>query len=182
MSLVSSIYESPLGPVHFTLHDGALASLGFAEQAPSLAARVARRFGRSPAEGDAAGAVCARLDRYFQGDLDALADLAVDAGGTAFQARVWAALRSIPAGAVRSYTDIARAVGAPAAVRAVGAANGRNPVSLVVPCHRVVGQDGALTGYAGGIERKQWLLDHERRHGARPLDRTLGLDFRTLAY
>lgn len=161
--LVSGIYESPLGPVHFSLHDGALASLGFAEQAPGLAARVTRRFGRAPTfDAAAVRAVAGPLDRYFAGDLGALAALSVDAGGTAFQARVWAALRAIPPGSPRSYADVARAIDAPTAVRAVGAANGQNPVSLVIPCHRVIGKDGALTGYAGGIERKRWLLDHER--------------------
>jgi O-6-methylguanine DNA methyltransferase len=165
MSLVSGIYESPLGPVHFTLIGGALAFLGFSVQEPQLAARMVRRFGRAPVfDAAASRAVWTRLDRYFKGDLGALDHLAVDAEGTAFQARVWAALRSIPAGSLRSYGDIARVIGSPSAVRAVGAANGRNPVGLVVPCHRVIGAGGALTGYAGGIERKKWLIDHERAH------------------
>jgi methylated-DNA-[protein]-cysteine S-methyltransferase len=85
----------------------------------------------------------------------------VDLGGTAFQQRVWAALREIPAGRTVSYGEIAAAVGSPTAVRAVGAANGRNPVPIVVPCHRVIRADGNLCGYGGGIERKRWLLEHE---------------------
>jgi methylated-DNA-[protein]-cysteine S-methyltransferase len=169
MKLVSGIHDSPLGPVHFTLCDGALTSLGFANQAPDLAARVARRFGRTPLPDAAAEAeIGARLGRYFAGELGALDDLAVDLGGTAFQARVWAALRAIPPGALRSYSALARSLGAPGAVRAVGAANGQNPVSLVVPCHRVVGADGALTGYAGGLERKRWLLAHEQANATPP--------------
>ncbi len=81
--------------------------------------------------------------------------------GTSFQRDVWEALRTIPFGETRSYADIARAIGRPSAVRAVGAANGKNPLSIIVPCHRVIGSDGSLTGYAGGMERKQWLLQHE---------------------
>ncbi len=85
----------------------------------------------------------------------------MDAGGTAFQRRVWGALREIPPGRTRSYGQLAAAAGRPRAARAAGAANGANPVSLVVPCHRVVGADGRLTGYGGGLERKRWLLAHE---------------------
>ena len=110
---------------------------------------------------DPAGAV-ARLRRYLAGELDALDDITVDLGGTAFQARVWAALRKIPVGATWSYAQLARKIGNPSAVRAVGAANGQNPVSLVVPCHRVIASDGTLCGYGGGIERKRWLLAHEK--------------------
>ena len=81
--------------------------------------------------------------------------------GTEFQQQVWQELRSIPFGQTVSYGDLARSIGKPSAVRAVGAANGDNPVSIIVPCHRVIGSDGGLTGYGGGLERKQWLLKHE---------------------
>ncbi|MBW7935431.1 MAG: methylated-DNA--[protein]-cysteine S-methyltransferase, partial [Gemmatimonadaceae bacterium] len=81
--------------------------------------------------------------------------------GTAFQQRVWKALREVPFGKTASYGDIARRIGNPKGVRAVGLANGRNPISIVVPCHRVIGSDGSLTGYGGGLDRKQWLLRHE---------------------
>ena len=87
--------------------------------------------------------------------------IAVDPAGTAFQREVWSALQRIPTGSTASYSDIAVAVGRPAAVRAVGLANARNPIAVVIPCHRVVGRDGSLTGYAGGLERKRWLLEHE---------------------
>lgn len=98
---------------------------------------------------------------YFAGDLTALDRLAVETGGTAFQRVVWRALRSISVGRTMSYAALARAIGRPAAVRAVGLANGANPVGIVVPCHRVIGSDGTLTGYGGGLERKRWLLAHE---------------------
>jgi O-6-methylguanine DNA methyltransferase len=165
MNLVSATYASPVGPLAFALSGGALVALEFEERAPELPARLARRFGRAPSEDPAATrAVASRLDRYFAGDLRALDDLPVDPEGTPFQRRVWAALRTIGAGETCAYVDIATKIGAPAAVRAVGAANGKNPIALVVPCHRVVGKDGTLTGYGGGLWRKQWLLDHEGVH------------------
>ena len=87
--------------------------------------------------------------------------MVVKTGGTAFQKAVWAALRAIPAGETRSYSQLAAAIGSPKAVRAAGLANGQNPIAVVVPCHRVIGANGTLTGYAGGLERKRWLLAHE---------------------
>jgi methylated-DNA-[protein]-cysteine S-methyltransferase len=101
------------------------------------------------------------LRAYFAGQLDALAALPVGAAGSEFQRRVWSALREIPCGQTCSYSELARRIGQPAAVRAVGLANGANPVGIVVPCHRVIGASGALTGYGGGLERKRWLLRHE---------------------
>lgn len=112
-------------------------------------------------EGDTPRAVRGVLERYFAGDLGAIEALTVATGGTAFQREVWAALRTIPAGETRSYGELAEALDRPRAVRAVGLANGANPIGIVVPCHRVVGKGGALTGYAGGVERKRWLLAHE---------------------
>jgi methylated-DNA-[protein]-cysteine S-methyltransferase len=101
------------------------------------------------------------LGAYFEGDVCALAALPVATGGSAFQREVWAALRRIPVGATWSYGQLAQDIGKPKAVRAVGLANGANPISVIVPCHRVIGAGGALTGYAGGIARKRWLLEHE---------------------
>jgi len=101
-----------------------------------------------------------QLDAYFAGELTGFV-IPLAPAGTPFQQRVWAALRGIAFGETVSYSEIARRIGAPDAVRAVGAANGRNPLSIVVPCHRVIGSDGALTGFGGGIERKRWLLAHE---------------------
>jgi methylated-DNA-[protein]-cysteine S-methyltransferase len=101
------------------------------------------------------------IEGYFAGDLSALGPLRTQTGGTAFQREVWAALRAIPVGVTTSYGQLAATIGRPKAVRAVGLANGSNPVALVVPCHRVIGADASLTGYGGGIERKRWLLEHE---------------------
>ena len=102
-----------------------------------------------------------RLGAYFAGELSALKKLPVDTAGTAFQESVWAALRRIPPGRTSCYSELAAAIGRPTATRAVGAANGANPVAVVIPCHRVIGKDGGLTGYGGGLERKAWLLRHE---------------------
>ena len=101
------------------------------------------------------------VEAYFEGDLAAIDRLPVKTGGTAFQRQVWAALRSIPIGETTTYGRLAAGIGRPKAVRAVGAANGANPIGVIVPCHRVIGATGSLTGYGGGIERKQWLLQHE---------------------
>jgi methylated-DNA-[protein]-cysteine S-methyltransferase len=103
------------------------------------------------------------LNAYFAGRLDAINDLPVKTGGTPFQRQVWRGLRSIPCGTTVSYTRLAANIGRPTATRAVGLANGANPVSLVLPCHRVIGANGTLTGYGGGNERKRWLLSHENR-------------------
>jgi methylated-DNA-[protein]-cysteine S-methyltransferase len=110
-----------------------------------------------------AGASKARLalEAYFGGALAAIDALEVETGGTAFQREVWAALRAIPVGQTTSYGRLAQAIGRPKAVRAVGMANGANPIGIVVPCHRVIGADSSLTGYGGGLERKRWLLQHE---------------------
>jgi methylated-DNA-[protein]-cysteine S-methyltransferase len=105
------------------------------------------------------------LEAYFGGALSALDALEVETGGTAFQREVWAALRAIRVGETTSYGRLAASIGRPKAVRAVGMANGANPIGIVVPCHRVIGADDSLTGYGGGLERKRWLLRHE---GAAP--------------
>jgi methylated-DNA-[protein]-cysteine S-methyltransferase len=101
------------------------------------------------------------ISRYFEGDLTAIDILPVQTAGTPFQREVWRALRNIPCGRSVSYAELAQQIGRPAAVRAVGSANGSNPVGVVVPCHRVIGANGSLTGYGGGMERKSWLLKHE---------------------
>jgi methylated-DNA-[protein]-cysteine S-methyltransferase len=101
------------------------------------------------------------ISSYFAGELTAIDALPVQTGGTAFQREVWLALRKITCGTTVSYAQLAAQIGRPAAVRAVGLANGSNPVGVIVPCHRVIGANGSLTGYGGGIERKRWLLDHE---------------------
>lgn len=108
------------------------------------------------------------LERYFAGNLQAIDEIPVRTGGTPFQRNVWRALRGIPAGATLSYGVLAARLKCPLAVRAVGFANGSNPISIVIPCHRLIGADGSLTGYGGGLERKRWLLEHE---GAQLIDK-----------
>ncbi|MGY6272532.1 methylated-DNA--[protein]-cysteine S-methyltransferase [Achromobacter denitrificans] len=128
-----------------------------------------RQYGRdAPRLGVADGPSPARraLEAYFDGELGAIDAFPVDLGGTDFQRQVWQALRGIAGGQTVSYGALAHRIGRPSAVRAVGLANGANPVGIVIPCHRVIGADASLTGYGGGLRRKRWLLDHEARHCA----------------
>ena len=122
-----------------------------------------RIYGREPQLTRSAAPAATRraLQRYFAGKLQAIDEIPVQTGGTPFQSNVWRALRRIPAGTTLSYGRLAGRLKCPLAVRAVGFANGSNPVSIVVPCHRLIGADGSLTGYGGGLERKRWLLEHE---------------------
>jgi methylated-DNA-[protein]-cysteine S-methyltransferase len=161
--------ESPLGP--FTVvadGDGRLVAAGWTDDATDgrMAGRLRIFATRSDAEFVRAanpGGLSAALTAYFAGDLAAIETLPVsESAGTPFQRSVWRALRGIPCGESRSYGDIARAIGRPSAVRAVGLANGSNPICIVVPCHRVIGSNGKLVGYGGGVERKRWLLTHEK--------------------
>ena len=157
--------SSPAGEIRIAVRDGRLCGLTFIDGWSSVAGYLERRFGHveyCPAASD--DSVVSAVRAYLDGDISALDCVAVDLGGTPFQLEVWSALRSIPAGETVSYRDIARFIGAPSASRAVGAANGANPVAIVVPCHRVVRSDGDIGGYGGGIERKRWLLEHERTH------------------
>jgi methylated-DNA-[protein]-cysteine S-methyltransferase len=162
LTIATAEVASPVGDIVLFARGDALVALAFADRAHDLPRQLKARFGAVSFAGarDPAGAVT-RLRRYLAGDLQALDTIAVDTAGTPFQAQVWRALRDIPAGATRSYGQLARAVGRPDAVRAVGTANGANPVSLVIPCHRVIGSDGKLIGYGGGLPRKRWLLVHE---------------------
>ena len=161
MNLHESRFASPCGELTVVTRDERLVGLGFADGDAPLRRSLARRFGVAPVRGPAPAAVTRALTAYFGGDIAALDSLEVDGGGTPFQQRVWGALRRIPAGRTVAYRDLARTIGAPDAVRAVGAANGANPIGIVVPCHRVIAADGALQGYAYGLERKRWLLRHE---------------------
>lgn len=154
---------TPVGEVLLvTDADGAVRALDFSDYEP----RMMRLLGRHAPDADlvagrAPEAVRGAIARYFDGDARALDGLKVKTAGTPFQRSVWAALRAIPAGETRSYGQLAAAVGSPKAVRAAGLANGQNPIAVIVPCHRVIGANGTLTGYAGGLERKKWLLAHE---------------------
>jgi methylated-DNA-[protein]-cysteine S-methyltransferase len=118
------------------------------------------RLGETPAP----SAPRLALEAYFEGQVAAIEAIRTQARGTEFQLLVWSALREIPAGSTLSYGALAAKIGRPAAVRAVGAANGANPIPIVVPCHRVIGADSSLTGFGGGLDRKRWLLTHERTH------------------
>jgi methylated-DNA-[protein]-cysteine S-methyltransferase len=143
--------------------DGRLRAAGFVDGHARMT-RLLHAFGARESSleeaADPAGLTRA-LARYFAGDLSAIDGLPVAVDGTDFQLTVWRALREIPCGETWSYARLARHIGHPTAVRAVGLANGANPVGVVVPCHRVIGSNGTLTGYGGGIERKRWLLAHE---------------------
>jgi AraC family transcriptional regulator, regulatory protein of adaptative response / methylated-DNA-[protein]-cysteine methyltransferase len=156
--------ETPIGACWLAVSADGVCALGLGPPAPAdLARRLARRWplARFEPARDPDG-VATRIVAYFSGDR-ALSDVPLDLGGTPFQARVWKALRAIPLGTTLSYADLALGLGTPRAVRAVARANATNPVSLAVPCHRVIGKDGGLTGYAWGTERKAWLLAHEAR-------------------
>jgi methylated-DNA-[protein]-cysteine S-methyltransferase len=144
-----AVLDTPIGPVHVTIDAGAVIGLKFE---PSAGARRT----------DPVGAVDA-LTAYFAGELDALDALPIRSAGTAFQEHVWKVLRTIPPGETVSYAEVAAEVGKPRAVRAVGRANATNPIGIIVPCHRIIRSDGTLGGYGGGLDRKRWLLDHERR-------------------
>jgi methylated-DNA-[protein]-cysteine S-methyltransferase len=153
---------SPAGSVVLVERGAALVGLVFEDHWPRFSRELEKRFGEFSFEEDPRGGTsAAALRRYFAGDLRALDSLEVDTGGTPFQQLVWTALRRIPAGSTWSYAHLAREIGRPSATRAVAAANGANPVSIVIPCHRVIGSDGSLTGYGGGLPRKRWLLVHE---------------------
>lgn len=161
----STTVDTPAGPIRLAVAVDAggerVVAAAFDDHFERVAGKVRRRFADVDwVEGETGAAAAVR--RYLAGDLHAIDGVVVDATGTPFQERVWAALRTIPAGETRSYGQLAAAIGSPGAVRAVGTANGANPVWLLVPCHRVVRSDGAVGGYGGGPDRKQWLLDHER--------------------
>ncbi len=149
------VIGSPLGLLELVARGDALLQLRFSE--------------KGGGEGEPAGpslllAECRRqLEEYFSGKRRQF-DFSLDPQGTAFEKEVWQRLKRIPYGRTASYKEIAQDIGRPRAARAVGAANGKNPLAVIVPCHRVVGHNGSLTGYGGGLWRKQWLLDHERRN------------------
>ena len=144
----TTVIDSPTGLVEIEVDEGFLVGVNFVDE--------------SDASTDDPSGIADALRRYFDGDLAAIADLPVRFDrGTPFQQEVWAALRTIPLGETISYAELAEMVGRPTGYRAVGSANGQNPVGIVVPCHRVIASDGTLGGYAGGLERKRWLLAHE---------------------
>ena len=162
--LVRSLLASPIAPLQlFTDEQGAVRVLDFDTDSPRTARLMRLSYGGVPVEaGSAPAGVRAELEAYFAGDLTAPGRVPWTVVGTAFQKTVWRALLDIPAGTTTTYGALAARIGRPSAVRAVGLANGANPVGVVIPCHRVIGADGSLTGYGGGLDRKRWLLAHER--------------------
>lgn len=153
-----------IGPIHMVADGKVLLAMEFGDVEHRLMPMLRARYGAEIAlDQDDLGEIAAAVRAYFAGDLHALDAVDVDGGGTDFQRQAWQALRAIPPGETRTYGQMAALLGRPNAARAVGMANALNPISLVVPCHRLVGSNGALTGYGGGIARKHWLLEHERR-------------------
>ena len=169
MILARATIPTPLGDMLALASDDGLCALEFTgpgKRLTRLEARLHRHFPpHQIVDRDARAIARARtwLEAYFAGISAEIGDLPLDMHGAGFEMRVWRALTRIPAGVTTSYGDIAKALGSAGASRAVGAANGANPIAIIVPCHRVVGATGSLTGYGGGLDRKMWLLDHERR-------------------
>src|SRR3954462_5409399 len=154
-------FASPVGPLTVAERDGRVCLLHFGGEVDAARAALARWYPAEPLEDRACATLRATLRSYFEGRVDVLDTIEVELNGTPFQRDVWNALRGIRVGTTTSYGALAKQVGREAAVRAVGAANGANPVALIVPCHRVIGSDGSLPGYGGGLDRKRWLLAHE---------------------
>lgn len=152
---VHTVVESPIGSLTLTAAKGALTGLLMTDEE-----RIVPRVERGRRDDRALASVAEQLAAYFAGERVEF-DLLVNPAGTPFQGAVWQQLCAIPYGETASYGQIARRLGRPAGARAVGLANNRNPVAIIIPCHRVVGADGALVGYGGGLGRKRWLLDHE---------------------
>jgi len=173
MELQRSIISTPVGDMLALASDEGLCALEFVgpkERLTRLEARLQRHFPpHDIVDGDALPIARARawLAEYFAGERAEIDTVPLDMRGADFEKRVWRALTRIPAGETTSYGAIAKALGSPGASRAVGHANGANPVSIIVPCHRVIGASGHLTGYGGGLDRKTWLLNHEKRWSAR---------------
>jgi len=154
---------SPLGEILLVFEGELLRALDFHDYEPRMQRLLRLHYGPVDLVSEATPATLRQpVDRYFEGDFAALDGIRTATGGTAFQREVWSALREIPAGETLGYGRLAAMIGRPQAFRAVGAANGANPIAIVVPCHRVIGADAALTGYGGGLSRKAWLLAHEK--------------------
>jgi len=162
IELRTDTIDSELGPIVIVTDARALCALDFGDCEERMKDLLTRRFEDFALRHEANPlGVSEKVRAYLAGDLQSLEEVPVDPGGTEFQRTVWSALRAIPVGATRTYGQLAASIGRPTAPRAVGLANGRNPVAIVIPCHRVIGSNAALTGYGGGLPRKQWLLRHE---------------------
>lgn len=169
MILRRAMIETPVGVMRALATDHALCAFEFfnPNRMDRLEARLARWFGDASIEDGHNSILDEAAEwsaRYFSGTSADSSMLPLAPRGATFEQRVWKALRDIPPGTTTTYGAIAKSVGSPSASRAVGMANGANPIAIIVPCHRVIGANGTLTGYGGGLERKTWLLEHERRH------------------
>jgi methylated-DNA-[protein]-cysteine S-methyltransferase len=165
MDLFNDFVSSPIGEIHLIWCEDRLRALQFADCEERLLRTLAWQFGEyTLREKRAPKKIRNPLAHYFQGDLRAIDTIPVEMRGTPLQQRIWAALRAIPPGRTRSYGELAAQLGRPRAGRAIGAANGANPISIVIPCHRLIGAGGALIKYGGGLERKRWLLKHEEEY------------------
>ena len=153
--------ETPIGTALVVTDDaGVLRAFNWTDYEDAMRAWIRKRYPKA-ALVEGRGPLRAAFAAYFAGEIDAFDKVAWEGAGTPFQRKVWETLCTIPAGETLSYAGLADRIGRPTAVRAVGLANGSNPVALVLPCHRVIGSDGSLTGYGGGLHRKRWLLEHE---------------------
>ncbi|MBW7838533.1 MAG: methylated-DNA--[protein]-cysteine S-methyltransferase [Chitinophagaceae bacterium] len=150
------VYKSPIGDIRIQVKDGKILVIEFREVDDPLDAFATK------ADEQTFLKCCLQLDEYFSGKRMNFT-VPLQANGTDFQKSVWHELSKIPFGKTVSYMDIARRLHNPGSIRAVGSANGKNPISIIIPCHRVIGSDGSLTGYGGGLWRKKWLLDHENK-------------------
>jgi methylated-DNA-[protein]-cysteine S-methyltransferase len=162
MKILSDSIPTPIGDMMLLASDGVMLLLEFVDAEGRVEREISARFSNTeitPASNPFG--FSERIADYFAGDLNTIDDIPTDGGGTEFQKRVWAGLRQIPCGTTISYGELATRLGDKNAMRAVGLANGRNPISIVVPCHRVIGANGSMTGYGGGMARKEWLLRHE---------------------
>ena len=155
------VVESPVGVLTLAERAGRVCMLHFGPDGAAIDKVFERWYPGEPRARQPLTGLKSQLERYFRGETDVLDSIPVELNGTSFQQTVWKALRRIPCGTTISYAELAKRIGEPGAVRAVGTANGANPVAVVVPCHRVIGSNGKLTGYGGGLDRKQWLLEHE---------------------
>ncbi|NKB77383.1 MAG: methylated-DNA--[protein]-cysteine S-methyltransferase [Gammaproteobacteria bacterium] len=160
-TLFYDVYQSPIGDITFVEFDDALCYLDFSENSDRLKRLLTIRFGKYRIERGSILEIHSRLDAYFDFDWSAFDGLSITTGGTEFQQSVWRELGRIPTGSAISYQQLAKTINKPKAIRAVASSNARNPISIIIPCHRVIGKNGALRGYAGGLKRKQWLLEHE---------------------
>lgn len=165
MNLLLDRLPSPIGTILLVTDGETLRALDFEDYAPRMNTLLRRHYGPcNPQPGSAPMPITRALTAWFDGDMAALDAIPTETAGTSFQRQVWAALREIPPGATITYGTLAARISRPTAYRAVGLANGSNPLAIVVPCHRVIGANASLTGYGGGLERKSWLIAHEQRH------------------